>query len=634
METGTEINMKPLIPLHLFMSGLTAVLVVILPFLHCAHASAWFVKPVHMHRSLALATLEGFAKGNLSLLSLPGEPAPVPTTPAPTTRMLTACGTLNRPRTTYALGNDVSSPGTCFVVGAQDITLNLNGHMIEFATVPQRYARYGISGFACWDPSLSNGEANGAPCGGPFDNFVLVGPGNIVQGRGASPYSHPVRFGQGLFSGPVIHDVDFTWHAESSIAVEINYAGAPVTGGAKIFNCTFHNNVTAIHNRHGQEGQSVKVEQAKSVLNPTFIYRNTVIGGAQGGLYTEAPGSEVYANNVSQAGTYSNDFGIYAWGPRMAVHDNVVRPAQGRGIFISGVVAPTTGTTVSSNRVEVIEKANNGEYNGCELGGAYGVQFDDNASHATSGNNVVTAYAKECNGAGLRLTGYGPANQSANNTYTGKLLSGFTPGAIATGLSLNSGAQPPFVARNDTFIGDTSSVYVDWDGAAPLTCISCTLGSGATPEKYRTFSFSNGGVPVKAGGLHFQDTSFTGLASKTSTNMQAQDENHRFAEYWIDWTYTLSVQDQTGKPVSGAAVRITNALGESVYSGTTNHEGKISAVLSEFRMYNTPTEVKTERQTPHHVDILKKGCQQDLKSSVVSVTQTTTQTVQVACAPK
>lgn len=547
---------------------------------------------------------------------------------------ITKCGSLKKSGATYVLKNDVSSSGSCFSVEADRITLKLNGHTIQYATEPQKRARFGISGIACWDPTLKNGNADGAPCGMKFDNFTLVGPGSIIQGSGATAYSHPIRFGQGLWNGPVIHDVNFEWSAPSSVAIEINYAGGSVPGGAKVFNCAFHNNVTAVVNRHAEEGQSVKIEQSKEVAHPTLIYGNTVIGGAQGGLYTEAPGSQIYGNNVSQAGTYTNDFGIYAWGKNLQVHNNVVRPTEGRGILISGVVSSTAGANVYANTIEVIEKPNNAEYGGCQMGGTYGIQFDDNPNGATAYQNDVTAVADQCDGTGLRVTDsrVNSKNQSHDNQYVAKKTGSGSGRAFGLGLSGPSG----FTMQRDTFVADTANLFVDWDGAKNITCSACTLrkGSNASP-KYVTFSFGNG--KAEATNLHFLDTKFENGARKDSTDMRpigSSQDWPAYDEYFIDWTLTLTVEDQSGASVAGAAVEMTDALHNVAYRGNTDKTGKISTPLTEFRMYNTPSAVKIEEHTPYALSVQKPGCQAISGGISIALTATTERKLQLACSSK
>jgi hypothetical protein len=79
------------------------------------------------------------------------------------------------------------------------------------------------------------------------------------------------------------------------------------------------------------------------------------------------------------------------------------------------------------------------------------------------------------------------------------------------------------------------------------------------------------------------------------------------AEYFIDWTYTLTVTSG-GNPLSGAAVTIKDALGSTVFTGNTNSNGQISTVLSQFRMYSGSGAKHQENRTPHPVTITKSGC--------------------------
>ncbi len=543
---------------------------------------------------------------------------------------VTACGTLANAGTTYVLQNDVSAAQSCFSIQASNITLNLNGHTVTYNTGSNSGA-FGISGIACWDTENPSGNA----CGGSFDGFTVYG-GAIVEGSGTTgTFSHCIRMGQGLNSGPTVHDTTFTFSSNSAMGIYVDYAGSSVPGGAVVYNNTFNNNVTTIVSRQDIDGTSIRIDQGPSVTTGAQIYNNTIIGGPQGGILDEAIGGAIYGNTIKQgtvgSNQYTNDFSIYAWEQNISVHNNTIAPTQGRGISLDSSAYAVNGTSVASNTVTVTESNDNSEYGGCPLGGVYGIQYDDNASSASDTGNTVVANALKCPAVGFRLTAYGSGDTSSNNSYSGKLLGGFASGVTATGLSLDSGGQPAFTATRDTFIGDTSSVYVDWDGAGPFTCISCTLGSGPTPTGYTTFYFWNGGTSVTPGGVHFRDTTFTGSASKTSTSMTVPGNNGQTAEYWIDWTYTVTVEDGTGAAVSGAAVSIKDALGNSVFSGTTNSSGQASAVLTELRMHNSGTSAVEEMHTPDAVTISASGCTTLSYSTTISGTTSETRSMSGTC---
>lgn len=584
-------------------------------------------------RSKAFPLISSFA---LLLVLFPVFPVPSPllmARAAPKPRHLNSCGPLKDAGATYILDNDVSSPNSCFSVGADNITLNLDGHTVTYATASQRYATFGVSGIACWDPSEKNGEANGAPCGASFDDFTLAGPGSIVQGPGAVTYSHPVRFGQGIHSGPFIRGVAFTWNAPSSIGVYVNYSGGEVPGGGEVSLCTFHNNVTLIHNRHGEEGQSVKFDQSANVKRPILIMNNTVTGGAQGGLYALAAGSSIYGNHVAQAGTYTNDFGIYVWGKRMDVHDNTLQPAQGRGISIDGVTGSTVDSRVYNNVIEVIEKPDNIEYNGCQLGGAYAIQFDDNPTQATAYSNHATSDAADCDGAALRLTETTAEqkNTSHNNVYTAQRIGHARGKAYGMAVAGSLG----FTSTADTFVADTANFFVDWDGGENISCISCTLRKGANPApNYVTFSFANGKKPAR--NLHFQDPKFENGAAKDSTDMQAINPAQwpAFDEYFIDWSYALTLRDDRGNPVPDVTISVTDATKRTVFQGTSDASGKISTVLNEFRMFNNTFEPAKEMHTPHQVTLKKEGCVAKQDQFSITITEATQQTMAMNCGGK
>ncbi len=264
---------------------------------------------------------------------------------------------------TYQLANDISSPGTCLVVDANNITIDLNGHTITYATAatsPAGQHRHGILAVACWDF-----DVQGNPCAthtGDFSNITIAGnlsdPGNkgkIVQGSAAAPYSHAIRVGQGaILKGLVVHDVDITVQSPSSIGIYSNYS----TGGSAIYNNTIHNNVTAISSRQQFDGMSIKLDDEYTNTVPNMIHDNVIIGGAQGGIREVNPaGSKLYNNDISLNATYSNDFCIDSLGNNTEIFNNNCHNDQGRGFHITG-----DQVNVHDNTIDVIERSTNMEY--------------------------------------------------------------------------------------------------------------------------------------------------------------------------------------------------------------------------------------------------------------------------------
>jgi hypothetical protein len=562
---------------------------------------------------------------------------------------LTACGVLSTAGATYSLQNDVSSTDTCFSVQADNITLNLNGHTITYATNPSiaGKARYGISAVACWDTQVSGGIAQGAACGNGGNSLTVAGPGNINQGANAAPYSHGIRFGQSdQANEPTVHDVTFTFASKSSVGIWSDFQG----DGANYFNNTYHNNVTTINNRFEVEGSSIGMYDSGSQTHPATIHNETIIGGAQGGIVIENPGAQVYSNNIQQGnpngsqsgGTcnasngceYANDFGIYVWGSNQQIHDNVINAREGRGIQINSASNNVNGSIVHDNTVTVIEHANNAEYDGCEIDGAYGMQINDTNNSLTNSqiyNNTVLAKALDCPAFGFSWSGAMGGNTSHDNSFTCQIQSGAGSGANpCAGIRLDAKQYTPtftFTSTRDTLVGDTSSVYTWFDGSPTWTCNQCTFGKGANATGgYVTFSWlSNPGNSSDP--FFFVDPSFTGGASKDSNDLSGWS-NGKTASYFIQWTYTVTVErSSNSSALSGATVSITDGLGNAECNATTNGSGVASCVLTEERWYNNTGGAHQENRNPHAITISAPACTTNQHSLTITAPTSETRTL-------
>ena len=540
----------------------------------------------------------------------------------PELHLLKECGVL-KTSGAYKLEADLSSPGTCFSIQEDNVILDLNGKTITYGTSITNIPVYGILGVACWDPDFGIGN----PCGGSSDGLTVFG-GTITQSAGVAPFSHGIRLGQGPKHGPKVHDVTFNISATSSIPIYTTYAGT----GAAIHNNTIHNLVVRIQNRHQLQGQSIKLADTSHIPGPASIINNYIEGGAQGGIFAAVPGTTIRDNLVKQNGTYTNDFGIYAWSNGGEVYDNVIAPVSGRGIQI----AASEGERVHNNKVVVVESKANEEYGGCQSGGTFGIQFDDNPKRAVAFRNDVIARADQCGAQALRVTEslQGSGNLSHDNRYVAERVG--ESEAFATGFG--SGGAREFTSEHDFFSGDTSGVRFDWDGGTNIIFRNCVFAKGTNPApNYVTFSFRNGGnVPVM--NIHFVDSIFQKGAAKDDTDMRPMLSAGDWpgpAEYFIDWTVKFSALDQRIEPVPGLSIEIENALGQRVFRGMTNNDGKTSAVLTELKVYNTSSQVIKETDNPYSVHVRKDGCRLSSNSSSVmfSLTRPTSVSISLDCLP-
>ena len=557
-----------------------------------------------------------------------------PASPEPSgANPLRACGVLSKGGAVYRLENDVSSAGTCFSVQADKISLDLNGHTLRYGTGGGQQPRYGVLGEACWDTGVA-----GNPCGGSADHLTVEN-GKIVQDDAAPPYSHGIRLGQ--LNGAnhlTVRKVEFEIKSVASIPIFTTFTGAD----SQVANCTFRNDVKEILNRHQIQGASIKFMTGQDAHNGQIIHDNNIIGGAQGGIYSASPGTLIYNNSISQNGRYSNDFGIYLWGNRSEAYNNTITPISGRGVQISGGAVGangqgrgSAGAVAHDNQITVMELRQNCDYSSggkacdvCEPGGAYGIQFDDQPTEGVAYKNTVRARAGQCDAQALRLTDIGTGNTSHDNQFIAERVGQDKGKAWALG---TGGASNHFVATNDSFTADSATFHADWDGMpGGLTCVRCTLAKGPqAAADYVTFSFENGGRPVN--NLHFQDSTFTGGAAKNSTDMRGIGSSRQYAEYYIDWTYTLTIKDGSNASVPGATVTITDTLQKEVFSGSTDKEGVVSAVLTEFKAFNTTKGVVRESHSPYLITVRAQGCTPNPHSFTVALTQRTNQTIPLAC---
>jgi hypothetical protein len=608
---------------------------------------------------------------------------------------LTACGTLTLAGGVYQLQNDVTAAGTCFSVQASNVVLDLNNHMVTYATSDGSGHRHGVLGLACFDPDVA-----GNPCGGNAANLTVMN-GKIVQGAAAAPFSHAIQMGQINFvQNLTVHDLDITISSPSSVGILTSFS----LGGASIYNNTIHNNVTSIASRHNFDGMSIHINNDSGAATPNQIHHNVIIGGAQGGIRdTNTKGSEIYNNDISQTAIFSNGFCIDAAGANMKVHDNLCHPVQGRGIHAN---SPSTqiynniidvtdrannfeyGTTISSitragNVVTVVTGGNHnqivgsqvmirnvadasfngtfsvasvltgqsftynqtganavssgGETSACQVGGVYGIQVESDLqpiNNVQIFGNTVTARAGECTASGLRMTSIaaGTTVNIHDNTFAGKriaLVGGQPTTRQARSISLNDANGSAVTFLNNVLTSDYAVLHVDFDGGNNFTLRNSTVGVGTNPDtNWYLAEFRTSGGGQNSAGLVFLDTTFQAGAADTQFFLQAGPQIQEFSS---KYTFALTVGDQHPLPVSGAAVVITNALAQTVFSGTTDSLGKVSATLTKVRVFNSVSAVTTEVHNPHSVSVTKSGCAPAPDTFSVSVPGTVAATRVLTC---
>ena len=566
---------------------------------------------------------------------------------------ITSCQSLTNSGTIYVLQNDVSAPRSCFNIQNDNITLDLNGHTITYGNTltPPALAVFGIYGAAASDPNFSSGIASGNPTGGSWNNLTVAGPGTIMQGNcldlsNTIIGSNAIHMGQGAGHGLSVFNVTFNICADSTQAIFADSNGS----GYSIHDNTVNSKVVSARKRSVFQGMAFLCNGCKNDNGaPSNFYNNTITGGPQGCIMWNNPNTNIFNNTCShgnpkgagglsasltceaipytnaagtlpiKAGTQcTNDFGLYARTNNGSVFGNNVTPREGRGLFIGA----SNGATVHDNVVNAAQEfPNNSEYGGCEIGGAFGLQFDDNPTNATVYNNNVTAQAGACTASAFRVTdseSYG--NVSRNNTYTAKRaaspdnctgMSLTAPQNCAFGASFDgtsNGIPLQVTSESDIFTADSALLFFDWAGPtnqALLISPTFTKGSNPDPNYFHFAVFRNG---VGTANVHIRDASFGPGVSPTDTDLPAQSPNNKAASLYLDWTLTLAVQNQAGNPVTGATVTYTNSLSSKECSTTTNSSGVASCILTQDRINNDRGANQIENHNPFSFSISAPGC--------------------------
>ncbi|MCU1284489.1 MAG: hypothetical protein JWO13_839 [Acidobacteriales bacterium] len=473
-------------------------------------------------------------------------------------------------------------------------------------------------------------------------NTTSICCGTITETAGAPPYSDPIRIGQQnntIFSGlNIIANMTLNFASVSGAGFYGNGVNNFI-----YYNNTINNTGTLIYNRSAEEAFGVFQSGATGNAGPSTAAYNTINGGPQGGIRIDQNYSKMHHNTISLTATFTNSPALYPYSNNSEVYSNTVNCHTGsnhcRGIISQGDGSHGDSNVIHDNVVHARDNNQNYEYGtgfnpgtpGCELFGAYGIQFDT-TTNATAYSNTVTGEADVCDGRAMRITGTvaGSNNVTHDNSFSGVRQGSSVKRAV--GLSVDCAAN--YTSTSDTFIGDTYPILMDIDGAKNILLISPTIQKGTNPDNanFKTVYIEDKGFCSgfsAAGDLTIRDATFGAGTSVTDYFVLPTNSGGIPFNFFAQWTYTPTYTSG-GLPLSGATVTITNALSAVVYTGTTDVNGQIPAqALNQFRGFNTTTTQSQENQTPHSIAVTKGGC--TTLNYSVSMTAPLTESRAVSC---
>ena len=555
---------------------------------------------------------------------------------------LTSCGTLSSAGETYVLSNDVSSDNSCFLIAADNVTLDLNGHIVTYAingnSIPTfevggtpyncltyngfrlgNYCHYGV--YADVDPrrmpdakDLIGWQWNLNP-----RNFILKN-GIIRQGTSATA------------SGDAVHVSSnnsqyFNLHIEVSGPDSQNIDTINANNNVSIYQNTLISNSTFVENRH--QGRAVIVAFKGSV------HDNVIRGGPQYGIRIKCDswdycspgydGADVYNNDIRHKTTAGNGYAIGAYADNMDVYNNTIDTTgeySGRGIHVS-----MKNINIYNNTLRVSERPNS-EYPSYWV---HGIKLEGNTNSKIHDNDVTVYSLSNSDGRALDLSeGENAAGEIYDNVF--RAVAG--PGTLmATTIQMTSSPQnTTTVIRNNRFFSNSVHFYgYAYGGGYQFR--SNTFRVEGTPVSYSTLFLANNN---NMSGNVLLDNIFENGASLDNVSLRGycQGATCGVFEFYIKWYLDLTVRDQSGNPVTGASVTAsaTGTFGETV-TAATDSQGKARLVLTQKRWYNTADDLRNSKYdyyTPHIITASFGG---QSASATVNMTSSRELTLQLGNVP-
>ncbi len=447
-------------------------------------------------------------------------------------------------------GGDVHADFTAFSAQASNITLDCGGHAVYYgekkpysdtiattvnssgATVHTGADRvYGILGTACYGAGVYAYGSN--PCGGTFENLTVQNC-RIVQ-KGGGPFSHNIRLGQGGGSGMKLIKNTFEHNGNSAHAV-----WAPYTGGHDVHSNTFAGAVQKIQSRHQLDGVQVKFTEGSGKA-PNLVYDNVFLGSVQGGVVVTSGGSKVYRNKCSLNSYYTNDFCIYLWGGNQQAYENEIDNTQGTNSG-RGIQVAAPDALVFNNVAKVRELPRNAEYNGCEAGGAYGIQLEKGAVRAKVYGNDFTALANACDGIAFRVSGgtVGSLAETMINNNQARALRETSTAPGKAFLFSGRGIYGATLKDMTTAVAstacfhDVSQLSTEPPSDVSIENVTCTKDPTNPASTFTTWYMDNYGGEATYRGVGLQFNGMSGLEIKSWAVGQPTSLMHRRYDIYIN----------------------------------------------------------------------------------------------------
>jgi len=563
---------------------------------------------------------------------------------------VTACGTLSNAGTTYTLQNDVSSSGTCMLIGADNVTFDLNGHTITYDTGGSSSV-YGVTDT---DPNTilgthitsSNGQGNIQMSNAACYVNLTTGPG---QGLCATSHAVWIRDGE-------VDHLTLTYYGEDSHGIYLYYGST-----ANVHDNILYPNHTKAALTHYVEQGEIEIFYISGLIT---VQNNTIgaVGGGYGlgsaaGIFVSHPNTtsrmaEIYNNNLKMAAAVHDGYAILIGcgnsPSSFEVSGNTINEA-GRGILIDNYSTNNAtgctgvyGGTVHDNNVTVNESPDpEGAADAVGIqarGGANNVDVYHNTVTLNVGSGACpphfyTDTGSDCEGLAIKLlviASQGGANLVAHDNTVVANTNTTTITLGATGLYGDGIADSGSSFYNNSVTGNSILTSVNGvDGCGDNWLFRNNTLSSSTPlQTFMTLgnlAYCNTGSSTAhdTNNIVLQDNTYAGSAGQDDIGESYAGSGNPFS-YYVKWSYNVTVLNGA-TPVSGVTVTaVATGGGTETVSGTTNSSGQATLVLTNHYVTGTTAPGTQTNFTPHNVTYSGNGCS---GSTTVNITATTSVTL-------
>jgi len=452
------------------------------------------------------------------------------------------CTTLNTSNSVFTLTGNASSSGTCFTIGANNVTLDCQGYTVTYSTSALGYGVKNSAGY----------------------NFTTVKNCNFVEGSASGNSNHGVYYSES-YNGTIYNNTIYTYRTD--------------TYGVYLYHGKYHNvsNNTVV--AAGNSAYNIFLLGASnSLINTNTLYANSG-SSAQYALYLyNAASNNTLSYNTINTTLASVGIRTFSSTDYNKVIYNNVTTGSGNAIDISG----RAYNNISYNKIIHLS------------GATYGVYLNS-ATNATVFYNDINMTGSSS--VGIYLLSSANYNDIEFNNIS-------SSGNGAMGIYIRTNSNSNYFNTNNILTNGSDNVGIRFRAGASDNILNnlsvLTFGTGASYplESYDTsnnFTMYDSKVNASSGVADFSiraspvgTWTFTNVTKSNNSSMNvswAAGQNGTLTEYWY---LDANVTSQNGTALSGANVSVY--YGNSTYFGSnlTDSNGAARFTLLGF-MQNSST---------------------------------------------